>query len=47
MNQSLADELVMMLIEDQRLLQRLFDSGELGVNSRNGKNRTLNLARRP
>jgi len=33
MNQSLADELVMMLIEDQRLLQRLFDSGELPSDS--------------
>lgn len=33
MNQSLADELIMMLIEDQRLLQRLFDSGELPSDS--------------
>jgi hypothetical protein len=29
MNQNLADELVMMMTEDQRLLQQLFDSGEL------------------
>lgn len=29
MNQSLADELVTMMTEDQRLLQRLFNSGEL------------------
>lgn len=29
MNQSLADELVTMMTEDQRLLQKLFDSGEL------------------
>jgi len=29
MNQNLADELVKMMTEDQRLLQQLFDSGEL------------------
>lgn len=29
MNQNLADELVTMMTEDQRLLQQLFDSGEL------------------
>ncbi|QNI03226.1 hypothetical protein HXW73_09950 [Halomonas sp. SH5A2] len=29
MNQNLADELVTMITEDQRLLQQLFDSGEL------------------
>ncbi|RTR02467.1 DUF6624 domain-containing protein [Halomonas nitroreducens] len=29
MNQNLADELVAMMTEDQRLLQQLFDSGEL------------------
>jgi hypothetical protein len=29
MNQNLADELITMMTEDQRLLQQLFDSGEL------------------
>ena len=29
MNQNLADELASMMAEDQRLLQQLFDSGEL------------------
>ncbi|AFT72601.1 hypothetical protein B5T_04341 [Alloalcanivorax dieselolei B5] len=33
MNQNLADELVMMMREDQRLLQQLFDSGELPAGS--------------
>ncbi|MFN3880483.1 MAG: DUF6624 domain-containing protein [Nitrincola lacisaponensis] len=33
MNQNLADELVTMMTEDQRLLQQLFDSGELPSDS--------------
>lgn len=41
MNQKLADELVKMMTEDQRLLRQLFDSGELPLDSYHPRMRAL------
>ncbi|WP_432695570.1 DUF6624 domain-containing protein [Marinobacterium sp. YM272] len=44
MNQNLADELISMMTEDQRLLQQLFDSGELPSDSYHPGMRALHEA---